>query len=89
MEGLPFELISINYAEDKATVNDFMQKIKVDYPVLIDKDGAFARQWNVISYPSTFIIDPQGKIRYGVNSAILWDDPDLINTLKALLPKTD
>jgi len=89
MAGLPFELISINYAEDKKTVNEFMNTINVEFPVLIDKDGAFAKQWNVISYPSTFIIDTHGKIKYGVNSAILWDDPDLIDTIKALLPKSE
>lgn len=89
MTGLPFELISINYAEDKKTVRDFMARVDVKYPVLIDKEGAFAKQWNVISYPSTFIIDTHGKIKYGVNSAILWDDPDLIDTIKSLLLKSD
>ena len=87
MSGLPFELISINYAEEKQTINDFMETVNVEFPVLIDKDGAFAKQWNVISYPSTFIIGPDGKIKYGVNSAILWDDPDLIDRIKALLDK--
>jgi len=89
MSGLPFELISINYAEDKKTINEFMNTVKVDFPVLIDKEGAFAKQWNVISYPSTFIIGTDGKIKYGVNSAIMWDDPDLIDTIKALLPTPD
>ena len=85
MTGLPFELISINYAEDKKTIKDFMKEVAVEYPVLLDKNGSFAKQWNVISYPSTFIIDTHGKIKYGVNSAILWDDPDLIDTIKLLL----
>ena len=66
-----------------------MKEIAVEFPVLIDKDGAFAKQWKVISYPSTFIIDTHGKIRYGVNSAILWDDPELIDTIKSLLSKPD
>ena len=87
MAGLPFELISINYAEDKKTINDFMNTVNVEFPVLIDKDGAFAKQWNIISFPSTFIIGTDGKIKYGVNSAILWDDPDLIDRIKALLEK--
>ena len=87
MEGKNFELISINYAEDKKTIDEFMKQVEVDYPVLLDKDGKFAKQWNVISYPSTFIIDSKGEIRYGVNSAILWDSPELINVLTPLLPK--
>jgi len=85
MQGLPFELISINYAEDKKTIIDFMKKVNVEFPVLLDKDGSFAKQWNVIAYPSTFVIDTDGKIKYGVNAAINWDSPELINKFKSML----
>lgn len=85
MQGLPFKLISINYAEDKETINQFMQKVHVEYPVLLDTDGDFARNWNVITYPSTFVIDKNGKIVYGVNGAIEWDDEVYIKMLKNLL----
>ena len=85
MKGLPFELISINYAEDKETIIEFMKKINVEFPVLLDKDGSFAKKWNVIAYPSTFVIDKKGDIRYGVNAAIEWDSPELILKLKSLL----
>lgn len=85
MQGLRFELISINYAEDKQTILDFLHRVQVDFPVLLDHEGELAKQWRVISYPSTFIIDPQGNIRYGVNAAIEWDSPELISRLKSLL----
>lgn len=85
MAGLPFELISINYAEDKKTIRDFMKKVRVEFPVLLDQDGSFAKKWNVITFPSTFVIDKEGKIRYGVNAAIEWDDPELIKKIKSLL----
>lgn len=84
MQGLPFELISINYAEEKKTILEFMKKVNVEFPVLLDKDGGFAKKWNVITYPSTFIIDKEGKIKYGVNAAIEWDDPEFIKRIKAL-----
>jgi len=84
MQGLPFELISINYAEDKKTIVDFMKKVNVEFPVLLDKNGSFAKQWNVIAYPSTFVIGTDGKIKYGVNAAIDWDSPELIKRLKSM-----
>ena len=87
MKCLPFELISINYAEEKKTILEFMKKVNVEFPVLLDKDGGFAKKWNVITYPSTFIIDKEGKIKYGVNAAIEWDDPEFIKKIKALLDK--
>lgn len=85
MNGLPFELISINYAEDKKTILDFMKMVQVDFPVLLDQEGEFAKQWNVITYPSTFVINKNGNIEYGVNAAIEWDNPELIKKIKSLL----
>ena len=84
MKGLPFELISINYAEDQKTILEFMKEINVEFPVLLDKDGEFARKWNVITYPSTFVIDKNGEIKYGVNAAIEWDSPEFIEKIKSL-----
>jgi len=85
MQDRPFELISINYAEDKQAVSRFMEKVKVDFPVLLDRSGATAHRWSVISYPSTFVIDRQGKFRYGTNAAIEWDAPELIQKLELLM----
>ena len=85
MRGRPFELISINYAEDKATVLEFMRRVEVDFPVLLDTNGTHAKAWKVISYPSTFIIDTQGNIRFGVNAAIAWDSPELVQQLEELM----
>jgi len=84
MKGLPFELISINYAEDNQAIQEFMKTVKVEFPVLLDRRGDFAKKWNVISYPSTFIIDTTGKIRYGVNAAIEWDNAEVIQIIKSL-----
>lgn len=90
MKNTPFQLISINYAEDKNTIIDFMKRVNVEFPVLIDNKGSFAKQWNVVSYPSTFVIDLTGNIKYGVNSAIEWDSPEVIYKLKSLqTPQAD
>jgi peroxiredoxin len=85
MAGQPFELISINYAEDRETVIRFLKRVKVDFPVLLDRNGDYAKRWNVISYPSTFVIDSSGQIRYGVNAAIEWDAPEITSKLEALM----
>lgn len=84
MKGKAFDLISINYAEDKQVILDFLKEVDVDYPVLMDQNGDFAKKWNIITYPSTFLIDTNGKIIYGVNSAIIWDAPEIIDIINAL-----
>jgi len=85
MQGTQFELISVNYAEDKEVVRQFLERVNVDFPVLLDETGSVSADWRVLVYPSTFVITPAGKIKYGVNGAILWDSPEVITELKALL----
>ena len=85
MQGLPFELISVNYAESENVVNAFLKKVDVDFPVLLDTSGRVSANWNVLVYPSTFVISPAGKIEYGVNGAILWDSPEVVERLKTML----
>jgi peroxiredoxin len=84
MQGQPFELISINYADSPEKIHEFMSRVNVQFPVLIDPNGKVSQQWNVIGFPSTFVIGKDGKIQYGVNAAIQWDAPEVINALKAL-----
>ena len=87
-EGENFELISVTYAQQADEVQAFMQEVEVNFPVLIDHDGAEAARWRVIAFPSTYVIDANGRIRYGVNAAIEWDTPQIIEALKQLVRKT-
>lgn len=87
MQGKPFKLISINYAESKKLISDFLKRVNVEFPVLLDRKGKVSAEWNVIAFPSTFVIGPDGKIHYGINAAITWDDPNVIKKLNALMQK--
>ena len=85
MEGKPFELISINYAEKSEQIRDFLEMVRVDFPVLLDEDGSYSAKWNVLVYPATFVIATDGNIAYGVNGAIEWDSDEIIDKLEALM----
>lgn len=88
MQDMPFELISVNYAESPATITEFLEKVDVHFPVLLDESGEQSRRWKVIAFPSTFIIGADGKIHYGVNAAIHWDSPEVFNAINELYRKT-
>lgn len=85
MQDKPFELISINYAETPQQIRQFLDMVKVDFPVLLDKDGSYSAKWNVLVYPATFVIAMDGNIVYGVNGAIEWDSKEIIGKLEALM----
>lgn len=85
MQGKAFDLISVDYAEDRRRVAEFLQKVDVHFPVLLDADGSVSAKWGALVFPSTFVIGPDGKIVYGVNGAIQWDSDEVVAMLEALL----
>lgn len=87
MKDRPFELISINYAEKPQQIREFLNMVKVDFPVLLDEDGSYSAKWNVLVYPATFVIAADGNIAYGVNGAIEWDSEEITGKLEALMDK--
>jgi hypothetical protein len=36
---------------------------------------------------ATFVLDPEGRIRYRVEGTVAWDDPKVARQIAALLPK--
>jgi thiol-disulfide isomerase/thioredoxin len=79
-----FAIVSINFREDPEHVLQFMREVNVDFPVLMDEDGAVSRDWGVFAFPSSFILDRDGRIRYSVNTAIEWDTDTVRNVIDDL-----
>ena len=86
LTGDPFVILGVNIAEDQAIVENFLQtKINVDFPILMDNAGIALRQWNVMAFPTSFVIDKQGKIRYALFGSIDWDTAEIINKIETLI----
>ena len=60
-------------------------KVQVRFPILLDRDGAALQRWQVFAFPTSFVIGPQGRIRYALFGATQWDDAALVQKLRALL----
>lgn len=79
-----FAMVSISYRDTQAILKKFTQKIKVDFPILMDLDGKVSAQWKVFAFPSSFIVDRQGNIRYSINAGNIWDSKEMLHYLKAV-----
>lgn len=80
-----FAVVSIDFREPAGTIAEFMQKVAVDFPVLLDEEGQASMAWKVFSLPSSFIVDGQGRLRYSANRAIDWDSPEVWHVVDGLL----
>ncbi len=87
MAGKPFVILAVDMAEEQSDVKAFLQQhnIKVDFPLLLDPEGTVVEQWMISAVPTTFILDPAGKIRYALYGGLEWDKEEVIATLNALM----
>ncbi len=84
--GQPFRILAVNMAEPPDTVRHFLDNVvNVEFPVLLDSDGAALGRWKVFAFPTTYVVGKQGKIRYALFGAIDWDNPDVLAKVRGLL----
>jgi len=84
-DGVVF--LGVNVGEDADTVFMFLADYSVEFPLLLDKEATVIKEYQVVGLPTTFIIDPQGRITHRVIGSREWDDAALLHVLRGLLPK--
>jgi len=84
-----FAILSVDYREPPEAIAKFAQRVPVHFPILLDRDGRSSLEWKVFSFPSSFLLDRKGQIRYSVNRAIDWEGPEVIARIQALLAEPE
>ena len=81
-----FEMLAISNDMYGATVvKAFVKANKINFPVLLDQQLKASNKFGVISLPSTFMIDPKGKIIGAILGAENWATPNNILYFENLL----
>ena len=58
------EILAINFDEPMPQVEQFVEEYQLNFPVLLDPGGEVQKLYRVRGYPTTFIVDDNGIIRY-------------------------
>jgi thiol-disulfide isomerase/thioredoxin len=85
LAGKPFRILGVNVKEPVGTIWKFHKLIKVDFPLLLDSDGGTSEAWQVVVYPSSYLLDTTGQIRYQVTGMLEWDAPEVVEVIEALM----
>jgi DsbE subfamily thiol:disulfide oxidoreductase len=56
--------LGVDYRDDDAAGRAFVDEFRLRYPSVTDPSGSLAYDYELIGFPTTFIIDPAGTIRY-------------------------
>ena len=85
LAGRPFAVLAVNLRESPQKVADFLKRLPLGFPVLLDRDGDVAKAWRVRMLPASFLVDTEGRIRYSLVGDTDWADEAVVDTIKQLL----
>ena len=85
LEDKPFVILAVNVGEERRKLAGFVKKMDQHMVILMDTESTNFKSWKGIGLPSTFVLDPTGKIRYEAYGPVNWDRPDVIETFTALM----
>ena len=86
LEGRPFVVLAVNLAEPPSRIRGYLEKMPLRFTVLLDHDTAAAKAWKARILPSTYIVGPDGKIRYSYVGELDWSQENVRRTIASLLP---
>jgi peroxiredoxin len=62
-QGAGFTLLGVNVDEEPRNAESLARQLGVNFPVLLDQDKAVSRLYDLVTMPSTVMIDRDGRVR--------------------------
>jgi peroxiredoxin len=80
-------VLGVNVGETGDQVFAFSNGLEtpLTFPLLLDEDSRVARSWPVKGLPTTFLIDKQGRMAFGVVGGREFDSPAIVRQVRELL----
>jgi thiol-disulfide isomerase/thioredoxin len=77
-------VLAVNYGEALEKVQQVVQQMPVDFPMLLDRHMQAAKAWQVRVLPTSFVLGQDGQIRYSVVGLLDWSAPEVLKLLTEL-----
>jgi peroxiredoxin len=81
-----FAVLAVNVGQGPHVAAAFSEKLGLGgFQVLLDREMKVSKAWGARVLPATFIVDPDGKVRYSHFGAIDWSRPDVRAVIAKLI----
>ena len=87
LQGKPFVVLAVNLGESPRVAREFAEKLPISFTVLLDRDTRTAKAWGARVLPASYVIGPDGTIRYSYFGDLDWSGASTRARIEALLPK--
>ena len=84
LAGKGFDVLAVNVGESPERVARFTREVPVTFPIVYDKDSAVAKTWKVRGYPTSYVLGPDGRIRYYFVGELDWASDEVVRAIEAL-----
>lgn len=85
MRDTSLEFVLVNTAEDGDTIWSFLASVAPELSTLMDPTGEVTAAWQPRGLPATYLVDPDGIVRYQALGGRPWNDPPYREFLEMLL----
>lgn len=81
-----FELLAIHAGPSIETAQQYANQLNLEFPILVDQELALTG-WGIRGLPSTFMIDPEGRIIAEAVGERAWDAPGMLKAITDYMSK--
>ena len=83
-----FVILAVDVREGKEKVSSFVKENGLTFPVLLDSRGGVANTYGIRAIPTTYLLDPEGRIVGKALGARNWASQDAFKLIEQLLPNS-
>ena len=78
-------VLAVNFREGARKITQYVQATGMSLPVLLDTSGEIARQWGANVFPTTILIDTDGRPRQRIRGEVDWTGLEAAALVEPLL----
>jgi len=85
LAGQPFEVLAVNIGEPLGRIERFLERMPLGFPMLLDRDTGVAKAWKARMVPASYLVGPDGRIRYVHYGELDWSSEPVRKRVAELL----
>jgi thiol-disulfide isomerase/thioredoxin len=85
LEGRPFAVLAVNVGESARAARGFIDMMPARFAWLFDRDTQTAKAWRARVLPASYVVGPDGVIRYSALGALDWSSDEIAKAIQAVM----
>jgi thiol-disulfide isomerase/thioredoxin len=81
----PFIVLAVDVGDAPEKLRQIFGEQREAFTILLDSRQTASHSWGALSFPTSFVLDPEGHIVYSVEGIVAWDDVKVASQIAALI----